>query len=544
MKKVTKLSYLAMTILMVSCNEKVSPELLQSNNTAPTTVAVPPEEYYFSVKNSSSVMLGYKLHKTGPGNKSAACEVRNTTGLSNEIFAGNQTANDITCFFEAEELNLLHGGFSFDVGASKNTCDYVGYSPFGFYDRIPGNSTAIYNYVTCSDASTTLDTKVQQVLELDFGVGFTGNLNGLAKCNEYFISNAAIPPVSRKKFSIAAGDINSEEELCRFNYTNDNGPNCDIGKITINEHLITYTPPDAATFTAATWKRTTTSRVINCGGEITNCISGPVKEIKANVSKFTEITNTNLNEEFKKTQSYGRIQGSRKSVKNYVNYRRDLASKNIDFINSYSFATGLPAAYTGIWSTSFNLNRIFDPQIMDFYSNNKKLDGTTLVTSSGATTNPDNKTAAITDTRTGVTNTFYAKPLAADPFLGIDAPINPFYTFYCFDDAFDVKARIRMVVREWDRIFSTDSSDLELLSDLGKGQYARMDSTVEYEVPGDTDQWLYMNDIKDWDDHIPMERTSGAFNANSTMWHPYGTSSFPFGFFDAVYFTNGLDEED
>ncbi len=542
MKKVTKLSYLAMTILLVSCNEKVSPELLQSNNTAPTTVAVPPEEYYFSVTNSSPVMQGYKLHKTGPGNKSAPCEVRNTTGMSNEIFAGDQTANDITCFFEAEELTLLHGGFSFDIGASKNTCDYVGYSPFGYYDRIPGNSTAIYEYVTCTNIGTTTSAEVAA----EFSPLFTTNMNGLAECNDYFISNTAIPPASRNKFSIAAGDINSEEELCRFNYTNDNGPNCDIGKITINEHLITYTKDtdEVQPGDQQDWTKTTTSRVIDCGGKITNCVSGPVAEMKTGVSKFTEITNTNLNEEFKKTQTYGGLQGQYKSVKSYTNYRRDLASKNIDFINSYSFTTGLPAAYTGIWLTSFGLNRIFDPQVMDFYSYNKKLDGTTLVTSSGATTNPDNLEAAKTDTRTGVTNTFYAIPLAADPFLGITAPVNPFYTFYCFDDAFDVKARIRMVVREWDRIFSTDSSDLELLSDLGKGQYARMDSTVEYEVPGDTDQWLYMNDIKDWDDHIPMERTPGALNANSTIWHPYGTSSFSFGFFDPIYFINGEDKND
>ena len=156
-------------------------------------------------------------------------------------------------------------------------------------------------------------------------------------------------------------------------------------------------------------------------------------------------------------------------------------------MNSFSFLSGLPAAYTGIWSTSFDLNRIFDPQVMDFYSYNKKLDGTTLITDSGSTLTPDITTASYTDKR------FRARPLAADPILGLAAPVNPFYTFYCFDDAFDVKARIRMVVREWDRIFSTDSSDLELLSDLGKGQFARMDSTVEYEVPGDTDHSLLMN---------------------------------------------------
>jgi hypothetical protein len=53
-----------------------------------------------------------------------------------------------------------------------------------------------------------------------------------------------------------------------------------------------------------------------------------------------------------------------------------------------------------------------------------------------------------------------------------------------------------------------------------------------------------MNDIYDWDDHIPMERTPGVFNASTTMWNPVGTATFPFGFFNPVYFTNGLDVQD
>lgn len=135
-------------------------------------------------------------------------------------------------------------------------------------------------------------------------------------------------------------------------------------------------------------------------------------EIKSGVSKFTQVTNTSLNKEFSKTYSYDGLIGKYFSVKKYSNYRRDLASKNIDFMNSYSFLTGLPAAYTGIWSTSFGLNRIFEPQVMDFYSYNKKLDGTTLITDTGSTLTPDITTASYTDKR------FRARPLAADPFLG------------------------------------------------------------------------------------------------------------------------------
>lgn len=526
MKKVTKLSYLAMTMLMVSCNEKVSPELLQSNTTAPPTVAVPPEEYYFSVTDKSPLMQGYKLHKTGPGNKSAKCEVRNTTGMSNEIFVGDQVANDISCFFEAEELSLLHGGFSFAVNSSKNTCDYVGYSPFGYYSWRPGNSTATYNYVSCTSIADTPSSVVQTQLSATGVV--TTNSNGSSQCGDYFIDPTIIPVTTRERFTIA-----DEEDLCRFNYA-PNGPSCDIGTITINEYQITFKPlqPGPPTIPAS-WETSVSTRQINCGGKITNCVSGPVAEMKSGVSKFTEITNTNLNEEYTKDYTYGGLQGGFNSVKSYTNYRRDLASKNIDFITSN---IGSPA-YTGIWNTSFNLNRIFDPQVMDFYSNNKKLDGSTLITANGSPT-LDAVTESTRDPR------FKAIPYAADPFLGLLYPVNPFYTFYCFDKAFDVKARIRMVVREWDRIFPTDTSDLELLSDLGKGVNARQDSTVVYEVPGDSDRWLYINDLKDWDDHIPMQRIPGVFVPTATIWQPLPTAGYPDGFFNPSYFTNEEDSID
>lgn len=514
-----------MATLLVSCNEKVSPELLQSNNTAPPTVAVPPEEYFFSITNSSPVMQGFKLHKTGPGNKSAPCEVRNTTGLSNDIFAGDQVSNDISCFFEAEELSMLHGGFSFEIGASKNTCDYIGYSPFGFYDRIPGDSSATYNHVTCSDIANTSTTKIDQLLAVS-----TTASNGPVDCGNYFIDENIIPDTTRERFDLA-----DESRLCRFNYPD--GPSCDVGEITINEYSITYDKGDlsATPPVPPSWSLTKTIRSLKCGGKITNCVSGPVSQMKTGVSKYTEITNTNLNVEFKKQYSYDSLIGKFASTKRYANYRRDMASKNIDFMNSYSFSTGLPAAYTGIWTTSYALNRIFDPQVLDFFSNNMKLDGTQLITANGSP-NDDILTESVR------TKKFQAIPYAADPYLGLVYPVNPFYTFYCFDKAFDIKARIRMLVREWDRVFPSDTSDFELLSDLGKGANARMDSTVKYEVPGDSDYWIYFNDLWDWDDKIPMQRDPGALNPSTTIWRPVPTVSFPDGFFNPGYFPNGEEE--
>ena len=109
MKTAQKLSLLTLAFVVASCNEKVSPELQSSSATTPTSPSTPiaPTDYYFSVTDASPSMLNYKLHKTGARNSSDKCEVKNQTGLSNLDFASG-VSNDISCFFEAEELSLYH----------------------------------------------------------------------------------------------------------------------------------------------------------------------------------------------------------------------------------------------------------------------------------------------------------------------------------------------------------------------------------------------------------------------------------------------------
>ena len=74
MKGISKLSLLALSLLISACNEKVAPELTKGEASLPD-VAVPPAEYYFSVTNTSSPLLNYNLLKTGLGNQTAPCEV-------------------------------------------------------------------------------------------------------------------------------------------------------------------------------------------------------------------------------------------------------------------------------------------------------------------------------------------------------------------------------------------------------------------------------------------------------------------------------------
>lgn len=513
MKMVQKLSLLAMVLTLASCNEKVSPELQQGSATTPdTSTPVAPDEYYFALTNTSEGILNYKLHKTGSSNMSSKCEVRNTTGLSSDIFRGNPTANDITCYFDAEELSLFHGGFKWELTASKNTCDFIGYQPYGFYDRIPGDSTSTFVQISCMN-DTTDNTNVATAAAA-LGVDITDATPTDLGCGDWAIQDLDITPAVRQKFQPA-----SDAELCRFNYPDGNGEKCDIGTITINEIQVAYTPADGATPAVLTYQNK--PRVIRCGGSVANCVQGPTKDISSG-TRVIEIVQGVINEPFKKGYEYKSLNQDSTttyvSTKKYANYRRNLASKNIDFISSTD------PLYEGKWN-SLAYGKTFDPMVVDFFSANLQMDNATPLISSARL-----NTEAIRN------NTWRAKPLAADPFLGLAGRVNPFYTFYCYDTALDMKARMRIVVRDWDRIFP-GNSDLELLSDIFRGGSARQDIPFDPELPEDNDPTIPFNDFADWDDHIPMERTPGAYST-STIWSPTPDPSYLDGWFNPAYFTN------
>lgn len=517
MKTLTNLSILALTIMATSCNEKVSPELLKSNTTTgtPQTPDISPiTSYHFSVKDASPALLNFKLHQTGYGNANKDCKITSTAKFSTELFQDDQTQNDksydITCFFEAEELSLFYNGFSFDVESSPNSCDYVGYQPFGFFDRIPGDSSGTYTKVVCTN-DTTNGTHVPPV------EGKT------LECGQYISENRI------QENGIEAFIVEDDEDLCRFNYKDENSEiKCDIGKITINELQVTYTPPENGAPPQPA-KIVREKRALNCGGKISNCVKGPVKTVKDSVNAI-EVSSVKTNTIHKKNYIYPELFSKAYSVKSYANYRRHLANRDLNFGDSadikktadYFIDSFLP--YDGPNSIQYT----FDPSVIDRYSRNLKEDGITPII-----TPPE---AVAYGKRNN--NRYSVVPYAAEPFLGINGYyINPFYTFYCFDKAFDVKARIRMVVREWDRIFPITNADLELLSDIWREGSARQDTYDNFEGTTETSSVFKYNDVEDWDDKIPMLRTT------DPAWKPSGTTEngLHTGWFKDIYFTNGDD---
>jgi hypothetical protein len=269
-----------------------------------------------------------------------------------------------------------------------------------------------------------------------------------------------------------------------------------------------------------------TKREITCGGKIVNCIDGAIKS-EPLLAKFTSgmvVHKATLNQAFEIPKILAETFGSYSSNRRYVNFRRDLASLEIEYGNSQK-------PLTGSYMSSFGdplYQKTFDPELMLNYANNRRMDGSLLID-------------PLTDIPTMESNTYWAKPAAAEPYLGLVSRTAPYYTAYCMDNSYDIKARIKMVVRDWDRILpsSATSTYFERISDVDLlPPFARQDVPYTEEVTGDSDSWNEFNDREDWDDLIEMERDDSgvAYDPSITIWRPLPDGTYTNGFFNPAWF--------
>ena len=519
MKSMMKnLALMSMGLMIYSCNEKISPELQNGNSTTVPTVIVP-TDYYFQVTNNSPVVLNYLLHRTGPGKATTECKI-NSTGipLSSTLYVGDAAtafdskAYDIACYLEAEELSMFFNGLSFKVEASKNTCEYVGYAPYSYFDAIPGVTTANWRGVKCEQDVGTVD--AQATVALPSGVDVLGGATRQIGCEEMVDTSI---PLDSDRLIIPIPD--NYQPLCAFDYSTNGGgnsQNCDSGRMKIDITSVSkVTPPDPAPAYFTSAPISTPDHI--CGGSTTACVEGAIKSVSSlNGTRGTEIVNSTMNEDFSKEYSLPALMGVRSSNVDIVNYRRGLASKHLNFKDYTS--TNEP-----LWSDT-NYNKAFDPSLMEAYAANKTPDGNPIIDVAGGAASPhvSNASFLLKQKELG----YMATPLAADPYLGTVSRVNPFYTFYCLDRAFEIKARIRMVVRDWDRVFPSTTSDLELISDVYKNINARSQDlpTDEEEIPGDFGNANYYNDIYDWDTWVHLDRSDpnsiGVYDPGFTFWSP------------------------
>jgi hypothetical protein len=259
---------------------------------------------------------------------------------------------------------------------------------------------------------------------------------------------------------------------CTYDYSDDNvpnpGPNCDLGVITINTTTYTYDSDSGSCSSSVSTAET------SCNGDIRQCIDGHVSDLfpDRKYSYYVHDTNgENFDYEYK------------------IKAPHDLGFGTNQYIANYTRMCGGPANNTinGSYTNLFT----YDADDIDAYGS-----GYTAGAVGGVV------------------------QYAEDPFQGIIST-SAHYAFYCLDQAFDVKARIRIMIRDWDREFSTSSSSLELVSDISTN--ATMDASGTAGLYQWFDEW---NDKNDWDDHFSdtdnLDSSCSGFGANK-----YTSGAFP-----------------
>jgi hypothetical protein len=544
MKSTAKsLSLLTMLLVGYGCNEKISPELQNGNSTTlPPTIV--PTEYYFRLTNTNPTVLNYVLHRTGANNQTAECSVTSNIALSNDMYRADVSANtfdnrttDIACFMEAEELALAFNGLRYQIEASENTCEYISYSPYSYFDAIPGTTNPSWAGIICETPVGTADF-LADAGSVNYAIQIGAHNDPAViptspiPCNRMVDTN--LPAGSRTPFPIPA----NFQSMCKFDYTlngggtSGNGMNCDSGVQNIKLMRV-YNTATAPAPTDADFDPVADARH-GCGGSTAACVYGAIRaetklDGKINGSTITPLSvNSVAAKEYVLPDHFD----SRSTQNDIVNYRRGLASLHLDYKDYYT-----SNSYWG--NTTYRTT--FEPSLMEKYAANFHPNGTPILAS------------ATVDAYGVATHGYTASPLAAEPFLGVKGnKINPFYTFLCLDRAFDVKARIRMIVRDWDRVFPSNTISMTYITDVFEPIASRRQDLpdAEEENAGDLGDWNNFNDRDDWDVQIPMRRwrqndvlfphPQGVYtNASGIVWEPdYDLLGLSYPWFQPQFFPN------
>ncbi|WP_081653319.1 putative Ig domain-containing protein [Bacteriovorax sp. DB6_IX] len=204
----------------------------------------------------------------------------------------------------------------------------------------------------------------------------------------------------------------SEAEICQGNYPDGNGGfvNCDEGYYILHSYEITEDTGGEGNGTCTVTYNVSTERV-DCGGNAYSCLRGPVRDTGFNIDTtgYTSVTtfaNNSLSKEFVVTAPIDTTFASRQNSTN--------------------------------------------KRIANFMTRNSCPDRTVNDTDYNS-----NGWRQKSDAFSGGSINSISEPFAA---------LNPYYTFECLDGAEDTMARIRVMVRDWDRDFARDEVDKVLSS--------------------------------------------------------------------------------
>jgi hypothetical protein len=435
-----------LVISFAACNstkdESVA-DFFSSSSTEPTSPGVTVDP----VISNTFMYLTHKIvsgsprytHKTtATGKWTETCKV----DLNDSNFANR----DITCVTESTELDLMSLGLDLEYNVPNHvSCPYViTMAPYFFRYPAPliGTASVPPNYIVVTKDSSAATHKFEVK-------GYTDKTKATDN------NNLQIKDASYK---------------CAYDYTDDKGPNCCPGTYTEELHEISEAGVEKVTTSTKTW-----------GGDVTNCLDGPATVLNKSDDPSNKWP----------IYKYWRIKDQETSILSSDDFlnKNNLDPKQIKFFNKNSAPL--------LSNLNFKINGFQNPiELMTDFK--------TSTTETGSGSNPVYGTLSISSLMNQklVTTRFlatYAKGTDLKAFNDILTYYDEskfksifgdpsYYTIICADDANEVKARIKLRVREWNT-----------LSNLSKGLEPTAD---EDNVIGDEEDLPDSpnNDYYDWDD--------------------------------------------
>ncbi len=291
-------------------------------------------DFFYIANDSASSATTFNLHKVGDYQNTRKCRI-NSTDINN-----GTGILDVRCFMDGEEEDIHFNNLKLTSAAGKGICEYIQVYPYSFWQYAPiqtDSLTATYAYHTGCLATPT--------------------------------------------------EAPTPELLCAGDYVSGSGPNCDEGSVKVTTHTWTADATSACTID------TKTTFTMKCGGKITNCLQGPVRDILSDPQ----------------------IAGGNRAI-------------------IYASAEGQKV--TSDFTSPISHNDLSNFRIANGTLNNKC-------------------SSSITDSNTFSTYAASQSPLSAVSAIPFSSGSNPYYQIACLDAAKDIKARIRITVRNWNRSFRT-----------------------------------------------------------------------------------------
>ena len=469
-KRVSYSLLLLITLMALSCTEEISEEIQNSSSSSSSSDS----DVDFTTKSIRLVHkmddeLSYVMHKAG--DYESDCELQApSAGFDADDYDYTDKNYAIDCVLDVEELDLVTNGLELEFQVDDYLCEYVEYKPYSALRFQPGKTTRIVYEVEC-DAACEENSSIKSLCgnTYDEFYGAIGTVDMTPDGTE--VGNQ-IPDLGKMCFYDYESRLGTDSD--DFSY-----PNCDEGFVrTYKVQYLESGDPASCVAVVANSEYDES----DCGGNRYACLDGAIKESDLNYlegEKSVTSVNTGLDDitievsydEYFEDENYF---GSSK----LANYSRICA--NTDDIKTNDSVISSTITLLGWQSEDI---RKYDE---DLYGNTNSNYGWY-------------NDAIVEDSPGGDFDGWVEATDWADNLFRGAVPTQPYYSFGCYDKAFDIKAQIRLFIRDWDRKFTDTNITMNANSDVYLEEDALMDTRDE-EQPGGGGLDTYWNDQDDLDD--------------------------------------------